>query len=236
MPGGTATPTEKWPTPRIVLDNAFVRGKGRLLAVKTSRPFDLEIKNGLIVLDGALADIDGTAADVSAAGPARLKLQRVTTYLSENLVRLRGVEKRTDAGGVGLVKTEVTATQCLFVPAAGSTPALVRTDRFDNREQVERSFAWTGKGNVYAYDKSKVVLEVNRPDAGEAMMLKPIDGDRWLEMSLEEGDPFLAATVRVRLAGGGPGEGVRVGPAGGLPGEDVRAGPAGGGGRERGRF
>jgi hypothetical protein len=84
----------------------------------------------------------------------------------------------------------------LFVPASETHDAFVRADRFDTREQVEKWFTWTGKNNLYGYDKKKIMMEV-RPTDIEAMPLKPINGDRWLELASEEGDPF--ATVRFEL-------------------------------------
>jgi hypothetical protein len=37
-----------------------------------------------------------------------------------------------------------------------------------------------------------------RPADIEAMPIKPIDGDRWLEMTLEEGDPFFGVSFDYR--------------------------------------
>src|SRR5262249_28348440 len=88
---GTAGPSD-WPTPpKVTFENVFVRGKGRLLAVRQSRPFELEAKNTLAVLDGTLIDIDPYPAptDPSMFGTGTVKLTRVTTYLGGTLIHLR---------------------------------------------------------------------------------------------------------------------------------------------------
>jgi hypothetical protein len=98
----------------------------------------------------------------------------------------------------GLARTEVTASSCLFAAAGIAPEPFIRADRLDSLEQVEKWFTWRGKGNVYGYEKKKVMLEI-RPTDQEAMPIKPIEGDRWLERTQEEGDPFLGIAFEYRL-------------------------------------
>ncbi|HEX3150702.1 MAG TPA: serine/threonine-protein kinase [Gemmataceae bacterium] len=185
---GTTGPAE-WPLPKVTFENVLIRGKGRLLAVKGSRPFELDVKNALAALDSTLIDIDPSTADPSNAGSGIIRMSRVTAYLGGSLLHFRASDKKTDMGTTGLAKTEITANNCVFAPAGSMADPLVRADRLDSKEQVDKWFVWRGKENVYGYDKKKVVLEI-RPADQDVMPLKMIEGDRWLEMSLEEGDPF----------------------------------------------
>lgn len=186
-----AAPSDRGAVPKIVFENVVLRGKGRLLSVRGSRPFELDVKNSLAVLDSSLLEIDPAPGDPAANGSAVVKLHRTTTYLSGPLLHLRAGEKKTEMGPSGLAKTEIHASQCLFVPATENREGLVRAERFDTREQLEKWFTWSGKHNLYGYDKKKVMLEIRTND-GEAMPLKVINGDRWLEIAGEEGDPFAA--------------------------------------------
>jgi hypothetical protein len=194
----STTGQESWPNPKVTLENVFVRGKGRLLAVRQSRPFELEVKNTLAVLDGTLIDIDPYPAptDPSMFGTGTVKLTRVTTYLGGSLIHVRAAERKTDTAATGLAKTEVTATDCVFAPADGSGEPFVRADRLDGKDQVAAWLLWKGKDNVYGYDRKGVILEVR---SGDAMPPKPFDGDVWLGLAQEEGgDPFAT----IRFAGG----------------------------------
>ncbi len=193
MMAGTSPP-KNWPVPKINLENVVLRGKGRMLSVKMSRPFELDVKNALAALDGTLIDIDPSSADPSIAGSGIVRLNRVTTYLGESLLNIEAADRKGDAASLGLAKTEVTATHCLFVPATHSREALVRAERFESDEQLGRVFTWHGRGNVYAYDKKRVLLEV-RPLNLESMPTQTIDGDRWLGLTKEEGDPFAAEVI-----------------------------------------
>jgi hypothetical protein len=185
---GTAGP-ESWPVPKVTVENVFVRGKGRLLAVKGSRPFELDVKNALAALDSTLIDIDPSTADPAAAGSGVVRLSRVTAYLAGSLIHFRAAERKAEMGPAGLARTDVTANNCVFAPAGATADPLVRADRVDTKDQLSRWFGWQGKENVYGYNKSKVVLEM-RPSDPEAMMQSRIDGDAWLALTLEEGDPF----------------------------------------------
>jgi hypothetical protein len=184
---------ERGTPPKINFENVVLRGKGRLLSVRGSRAFELDVKNSLAVLDGTLIEIDPANGDPASNGMALVRLNRCTTYLSGNLLHLKAGDKKGEMGPTGLAKTDVNATNCLFVPATDNRDAFVRADRFDTREQVEKWFAWSGKNNLYGYDKKKVMLEIRVTDV-EAMPMKMINGDRWLELASEEGDPF--ASVR----------------------------------------
>jgi serine/threonine protein kinase len=127
----------------------FVRGEGDLVRVPQSRPFELKMENTAVALDGSLLTVGESKLEtLPAAALARVDLRRVTTYLTGHLVLL---EDNLHAGK-GLVKTSVTAQDCLFLPAREK--ALVQLDGLNYKAERERVFAWQGKHNAYgAFDK-----------------------------------------------------------------------------------
>src|SRR5262249_44277242 len=154
----------------------------RLLNVKGSRPFELDAKNVLAALDDSLIDIEPSTADPSSAGNGIVRLTRVTAYLGGSLLHFRAGERKGEMGPSGLARTEITANDSVFTPAGISAEPFIRAGRLDSREQADKLFTYRGKNNVYGYDKKKVMLEL-RPADLEAMPVKVIEGDRWLEMT-----------------------------------------------------
>jgi hypothetical protein len=187
---------DRWPVPKVTFENTFVRGRGHLLAVKGSRPFELDVKNTVAALDAAAIDVEPSTADPSGAGSGVVRLSRVTAYLSAGLVHVRaGADRKPDAGP-GLARTEVQAANCLFVPAnggAGEPEPLVRADRLVDREQLQRWFGWQGEENVYGYDRKKALVEYRPTDAMPPLRLT---GDQWLELTAEKDKPDRFASVR----------------------------------------
>ena len=190
------------PVPKISFENVFVRGKGRLMSVKGSRPFDLEVKNALAALDSTMIEIDPSTADPSMAGSGLVHLSRVTAYLGGSMLHFRAAERKNDTTPAGLARTEVMANDCLFVPAGTAPEPFVRADRLDSRENAERWFSWRGRNTVYGYDKKRVMLEIRPPDV-ETNPVKTVDGSGWLEITPEEADPFALVSFADRLPEGG---------------------------------
>ena len=176
---GMATP-EKWPVPRIVIENTFIRGRGRALSVHGSRAFDLKVKNTLAVLDGSLIGVEPSPVDISESGPAQVSLDHVTTYLTKHLLSQKANEKRTENKGLGLVQVPIHATHCLFVPAAESA-ALVSLERIESLDQIDTLFQWKdGKQNVYGFKSDQVMLQIIPENSDTAARLERIERDRWL--------------------------------------------------------
>jgi serine/threonine protein kinase len=185
---------DTWPVPRLTIENAFIRGKGKLLSVKGSRPFEFDIKNVLAALDDTMLEIEASTADPSSAGSGVIRMTRLTAFLSGALLHMRASDRKSENGAMGLARTEITATGCIFTRASQSSEPLVRADRIDSREQLERWLSWRGKHNVYDNDKRKTMLEL-RPSDVEASSIKHFDGERWLEITLEPMDPDPFANV-----------------------------------------
>ncbi len=192
MMAGTG-PAERWPIPRITVENTVVRGRGRLFNVQGSRPFEADVKNTLAVLDGTLLDIYPSAGDPSAAGSSVVRLHRVTYCGTGPAVHLRASEKKTEPA-TGLARTDLTVTNCVILPPADAREALVVAERFDDREAVQRWFTWKGKHNAFHLDKKRPAVEIRPADAA-ANPVKVIEADHWAEIDADEGDPLAAVTT-----------------------------------------
>ena len=191
---------DKWPTPKMHLDGCFLRGKGRLLNLKISRPFELEINSNLIVLDGSLATIEGGSKEPTGANPAIIRLNRTTTFLTKHLLHLIAAPSVGDSKVIGLVQTRVTATGCLFCPAGSDAGAFIRFERVDSETQWKEKelLVWQGgRHNLYGYSNTAPMLEIVPEVVTDIPMSKPFTADQWLAFTLEtSGRPF----GRVRFA------------------------------------
>ncbi|HEY8505526.1 MAG TPA: hypothetical protein VIL46_13160, partial [Gemmataceae bacterium] len=185
------------PAPQVRLENSWVRGRGDLLAVSPSRPFEFAFDNGLAALDGSLVRVEAGDKNGPAAGVSAVRLRRVTTYLTEHLLHLQA---RPDEGASpGLVPVEVTAADCAFAPAGPYALAFVQVDHVAGEAALrERGLlAWKdARNNVYGYSDQHAMLRIDPGDGGEMMPPKPFGVDKWLAFTLEEGRPF----TRVRFA------------------------------------
>jgi hypothetical protein len=133
------------PGPEIHLEDCFVRGKGELVAVRSSRLFRLQADKSLVVLDGNFLTVKGNVRDVAIQPPAAISLSHVTTYLTGHLLWLRATSaEQTAKNSKGLVQTQIaSATDCLFF-AATPGKSLIHLDGIDQPEQY---FAWAENRN-----------------------------------------------------------------------------------------
>ncbi|QVL32920.1 serine/threonine protein kinase [Telmatocola sphagniphila] len=182
---------EKWPIPRITFENSLIRGKGKLLCVKSSRSFDLDVKDTLAALNGSLIDINPTTLDVTGVNSTQVHLHRTTTYLTGPLFEILAAAKKLDMKGCGIVPIQALGTQSLFIPASGSTSPLVKMEHVETENLMKDLFNWRGsKDNFYGYDKTTQNLIERTSDNPEALTPMPIDPDRWLELFREKDHPF----------------------------------------------
>ncbi len=211
MMGTNGGGVEKWPAPRVAFENTFVRGRGKVLQVSTSRPFELRARGSLFVLDGSVVCVEPSAGDVSEAAPAQVTLERVTTYLTKHVVSQKAAEKRTEGKGNGLVQLLAHAEQCLFVPALESA-SLVHLERIDSMEQMEAVFQWKdARQNVYGFKSDQPLLSIVPENADATMRLERVERDRWLarwrESDYAFGEvSFAAQQASKRLDGAKPGD------------------------------
>jgi hypothetical protein len=168
--------------PDVDILNCIVRGEGDLLAVRASRPFDLNVSNALLALrGGSLLNVEASAENLSGQDAWQtVNLSQVTAYLGEHLLFLRAARNAR-----GLLKTVVTAHECLFAAANGK--ALIHLDGMENEDQVRGLLAWHGKReqpNVY----SGFPMLLDQSPRAEDTMLRPFDRDRWRAFTGESED------------------------------------------------
>ena len=179
--------------PRVAIEGCFVRGTGNLVAVRTSRPFELRVEKSLAALDGSFLVIDGNPKEPRGRG--QITLEQVTTYLTDYLVWLRASPEEGKPMK-GLVPTQFkSATSCLFLSAAGKS--LVHLDGVDTEEQMKRLFKWEdGRHNVYG-NFTPALLD-QQPSAGEGLAMPPLPYGRtqWENFTQEQDARF----ERVRLS------------------------------------
>jgi serine/threonine protein kinase len=155
--------------PRLFVENCFVRGQGDFLWMPEGHSVEVSIDNSLIALSGSLLNIDSDSQpeasakdkdELSAAtAPLTLHLHRVTTYLGENLIRLRAAKSIK-----GLPKTRCEPVDCLFLPARGDC-SLVRLDGLEAEEKgLREKLFWESSGRN-AYGNFTALMEQQAIDS-----------------------------------------------------------------------
>jgi serine/threonine protein kinase len=172
-------------SPDIRLESCFIRGKGEMLAVRSSRPFRLQADKSLVVLDGNFLTVKGSSRDVPVQSPSTINLNRVTTYLTHHLVLLRATEQLAK-NNKGLVPTQVaSATECLF--AAAADKSLIHLDGVDNPEDMTKYFSWAGDRNNN-FSKFDRLLDQQSPGQTTAPM--PYDRAKWDSFTNNNGSRY----------------------------------------------
>ncbi|WP_157369041.1 serine/threonine-protein kinase [Zavarzinella formosa] len=184
-----AVPADRWPIPKIVIENSVIRGHGRVFNVQGSRPFEAEVKNTLVVVDGLFLDIHPSNGDPSGAGSGLVKLHCLTYCGTGPLVHLRATDKKNDVGAAGLTKTEITASNCVILPPADSHDPIILAERIDSKDQLAMWVSWKGKNNIFAMAKGRPVIEM-RPVDLAANPPKVIDAEHWADLAGEDTEPL----------------------------------------------
>jgi hypothetical protein len=197
--------------PHLLLERCLVRGEGDLLWARGSRASELEVRGSLVVLTGSLVNVEA-AREAPAAGEMVATLERVTTCLAGNLLRVRAGKDLK-----GLAPVSCRATGCLFVPAG--TPGdrvLVHLEGPEGEESALRGkVRWSGGAN--AYGGFNALLDFQAPEEGK--MAQPMTLDRWKEFS-GDGD---GAYANVGLAAAPAAPSPQAQPADFRPGDKVPA-------------
>lgn len=169
--------------PKIKLVDCFVRGRGNVVSVRGSRPFECEATNTLAALYGSFVAIAGQTKDAPLSPQSLVTCKRVTTYLSEPFLDVRsGDEKKP----VGLTPTEVRADGCLFV-AAGDRP-LVYASGVDRDTLTHTLLKWEASRNLYG--NFTRLLDVKANGAMGVMMPTEWTSSKWLEFTHESDNSF----------------------------------------------
>jgi serine/threonine protein kinase len=138
--------------PRIGLENCVVRGQGDLIWSQGGQPAELALKNSLIALTGSLLSVEGNKDMPPPMSALSVRLQRVTTYLGGNLLRLKAAK---DLKSVAQI--QCTPEECLFLPGAGDR-VLIHLEGPESEERgLKGKVSWeTGKN---AYGNFTTLLE-----------------------------------------------------------------------------
>ena len=129
----------------------------------------MTIDNSLIATSGSLLNVDSDNKEAAAAGrekaeplastvPLSLHLHKVTTYLGDNLIRLRATK---DIKGLALTRCEPSG--CLFLPA-GDRP-LVRLEGPEGDESGLRNKLKWESGGRNAYGNFSALIEFQFVDS-----------------------------------------------------------------------
>ncbi|MFL5338931.1 MAG: serine/threonine-protein kinase [Gemmataceae bacterium] len=168
-------------SPQVSLKKCFVRGRGDLLLVRGSQPFNLELDTCVVALDGSLASVLGRPKEEPRLSPqALITCRRVTAYLNESFLELRSTDP--DRKVAGLVPTQLTCDQSLFVAAADKSFVHAVGVGGDALKQL---LVWSegSKGNLYGnYQK---MLHAELPDAMNMMMQGDMTPKQWLAFTHE---------------------------------------------------
>jgi hypothetical protein len=170
---GTGGKAPRAGTPAIEFEDCLVRGQGDLVSVRVSRPYRLEVKNALVVLNGSLLNVEGNKREATMpAEGATVALDRVTAFVSQNLVLLRATADRP-----AHVPLRVSsATTCLF--ASAEENPLLRVDGPDSEQELKRRLTWQGRKNFYSTAGSILVWQ----PLGMGEMPHKYDRDRWNDL------------------------------------------------------
>ncbi len=196
-PTGTMMATPNKPArpglPAIRLSDCFVRGQGDLLSLRASRPFELEARNSLVVLGGALLVSEGNRRDAGFTAPASVSLDHVTACVTQNLALLRS--SPTNPAHVPLNFTSV--SQCVFASLEGRP--FLYLDGPTSEDDLRRWLTWRGQKNVYNTTGSMLVWQPLEMSMGMERMPQRCDADRW--QRLWGGDDDQPLFNRVKFTG-----------------------------------
>lgn len=135
--------------PEVALEACFVRGRGDLVAVRASRPLNLQADNSLVALAGSFLSVEGNPNNPPPAPALEMVLSHVTAYLTGHLVALQTSKDLKD-----LVPIHVReASHCLFVSSEYKSLVHVTGDVSDEA-RVRRHFGWSGTRNAYGNFRS----------------------------------------------------------------------------------
>jgi hypothetical protein len=185
-------------SPHLTFDTCFVRGRGDLVWSRVSRPFDLELKDSLVALDGnaLTVEVAEAAAMVKDVPNVNASATHSTAYLTGSFLRLK-VGKDLKA----LVPLQCKADHSLFVAAVGQ--AFVQFDGPETTEEkLKDKLFWAGDKNVFAGFRDMIAQRPMGDDGRpQAMTWKSFTSDsgsefpRAIKFTTPPGDtPFVRLT------------------------------------------
>jgi serine/threonine protein kinase len=168
----TPQPQEPW----VQVRRCFVRGQGDLVAVRATRPLNLEVDNSLVALAGSFLNVEGNSRTPPGANEVKVGLNQITAFLSDHLIRLRAGKE-----GEEPVPVRIKAQSCLF--ASAESHALVHLDGMElTPEQMEHAFQWRN-GRHNAYHNFQPMLD--QQPKGDEMPLPSYNQQSWKKFTGE---------------------------------------------------
>jgi serine/threonine protein kinase len=186
------TPAVSVTPPKVGFSNCFIRGSGRVVHVRGSRPFEIDLKNSLVAIDSSFVELEPSQA--GSAGLAQLRLQSSTFYQSGALLRMLSLVSNTPRPAVNQLPISIQSSNCVFAPPAAGNQPLIQFDRLENEGQVSELFAWESSGsNLYGFGKRQDLLRF-QAETTDGMRTKGWTVDEWLQFTRESIGSF--ATFR----------------------------------------
>lgn len=164
--------------PTVGLTDTLIRGRGDVALLRRPRPFVLEVRNSVAVLQGSFLAMDFSTAGEAVASsesqrqaePTALQLDRLSLFATQGLVW-----NRIGPPGMGAALLRIDASQCLF--AAGEGQPLLRLEGPRSEAELRRSLTWKGQRNLYGLSP---LLVWQPPERFE--MPRTLERDRWQEL------------------------------------------------------
>jgi hypothetical protein len=184
-----ARPVSAGSIARVKFKDCFVRGKGDLMWVRSSRPFDLDCGNSLLAVTGSLLNVEAARDDAPpapAGQAANVKLSRLTAYLGGYLVRLKAGRDLKSLVPVHCKPI----TECLFV-AADKTSLIHLDGPSANEEKMKFLVQWEG-GKNNSYSDFYTMLDQQPPESSMEMSDPPYGRDKWKAFTGESDGKFTS--------------------------------------------
>ncbi len=133
--------------PAVKFEGCLIRGKGQAVRLPAAVPADITAENTAIVTAGPAAFEVG--APLHSGDVVSVRLTRVTAATAGPLLSVHAARKSSDdTKPTPMVRIDVTADGCLFVPLGKSAEPLVRAQGFDPAA-AEKGVSWAATGGGY---------------------------------------------------------------------------------------
>lgn len=158
---------------RLDCTDSLVRGNGQLLHVQTSRPFQLQLLQTGIALDGTLLLVEGNRGDMSMPNePAQVQLDRCTCYGSRGILQLRATTAMPQLGALRCVINQ-------SILASSEMQPLVRIETQQSEGELKRKLLWQGKRNIYLSASGTMLATQQLGEATATLYDANLWGDTW---------------------------------------------------------
>lgn len=136
------------PPSRLEFHECLIRGKGDLVGLRGCRPLQVDMRNSLAVLDGALLNVNAADKALAMDQGVRWRMERTSAFVTDSLFALRSMT------GMGLARTEADVRGCFFGSLQPDRPVVLLDMKSSD---LEKYLDWKGEGNFYAnFDKDAV--------------------------------------------------------------------------------